>query len=58
MFLYQVCLCFYLTSAAPQNIFLNSPCFPKYSVTISQKSLDILGKLELIGEMLYVSSQG
>ena len=29
-----------------------------YSVTIPKKSLDIIGKLDLIGKMLYVSSQG
>ena len=58
MFLYQVCLCFfYLTSTAPQSSY-NIPCFPKYSVTISLKSLGRIGELELIRKMLYVSSQG
>ena len=56
MFLYQICLCFYLISIVPLTIFFkNSPCFPKYSVTISQKSLDTIGKLELIRKMLYAS---
>ena len=42
----------------PKTFFLNSPCFPKYSVTISQKSLGLIWKLELIEKMSNVKSQG
>ena len=42
----------------PKTILYNSPCFPKYSVTIFQKSLDLIWKLELIEKMFNVRSQG
>ena len=34
----------------PKTIFKNCPCFPKYSITISKRSVDITGKLQLIGK--------
>ena len=39
------------------NSTMNSPCFPKCSITYSQSSVNTTGKLELIGKMLYVLSQ-
>ena len=31
----------------PKHFFQNSSCFPEYSITISQRSVDTIGKLEL-----------
>ena len=42
-----------LTATAAQNK------FPKYSISISERSIDIIGELELTGKTaLYVISQG
>ena len=40
-----------LTATAAQN------SFPKYSISISERSVDIIEELELIGKTAYVISQ-
>ena len=48
-----------LTATTTQNSFLKSPYLPKYSISISERSVDIIGELELIGKTtLYAISQG